>query len=121
MALATIVEGSPFDDLPPFENALTANEEDISGCAIVQALAVALVVVADNEIAGGGFKFAGQEASFEQDQFFHRAVVALDLSLRDGMATGAPEFGSTIKARIRALTPIRVHASAIPILISTQF
>ncbi len=120
MTLATIVEGSPFDDLPPFENALTANEEDISGCAIVQALVVALVVVADNEVADGGLKFAGQEASFEQDQFIRRAVVALDLFLRPGMATGAPEFGSTIKARIRALTPICVHASAWPILISTQ-
>ena len=42
MTLVAIVNGSPLDDLPPFENERTAAEADISECKIVQALVVAL-------------------------------------------------------------------------------
>ena len=42
MMLAATIEGLPIDDLPPFKNALTASEVDVSGCMIVQALVEAL-------------------------------------------------------------------------------
>jgi len=60
ITLAAIVEGLPLDDVPPFENALTAAEVDISGCEIVQALVVALVAVVGNEVSDAGLLLTGK-------------------------------------------------------------
>lgn len=53
-------EGLPLDDVPPFENALTAAEVDISGCEIVQALVVALIAVVGNEVSDAGLLLTGK-------------------------------------------------------------
>ena len=60
MTLAAIVEGSPLDDLPPFENALTASEGGIRWCKIVQVLVIALVVMAGNEVGDAGLLLTGK-------------------------------------------------------------
>ena len=74
-------DGLAFDPFALFEDGFCPAEVGVGGGHIVQALVVALVVVAIDERLDLAFEIAGQEAIFQQDAVLQGLVPAFDLAL----------------------------------------
>ena len=72
----------PFLDLFPFsENGFVAPEVDVSGCDVVDALVIALVVVVIDESADLSFKITRQKVVFQQNAVLQCLMPTLNLAL----------------------------------------
>ena len=74
-----------FDPFALFQNGFVAAEVDVSGCDVVDALMIALMVVVVDEGFDLGFKITGQEVVFKQDAVLQGLMPAFDLALGLGM------------------------------------
>jgi hypothetical protein len=81
-------DGLSLDDFALFDDGWRPAEVGISGCHVLQALVIALVVVMLDEGLDLAFEVAGQEIVLQQDAVFQGLVPALDLAL--GLGVGAP-------------------------------
>jgi hypothetical protein len=82
-------DGLSLDDFALFDDGWRPAEVGISGCHVLQALVIALVVVMLDEGLDLAFEVAGQEIVLQQDAVFQGLVPALDLALGLG-CIGAP-------------------------------
>src|SRR5947209_945192 len=82
MQAASLLDGFSFDLFPPFENRPAAPEVDVSRRQVVQALVVSTVVVVADELLDALFELSWQVVVVQQDPVFHRAMISLDLALR---------------------------------------
>jgi hypothetical protein len=74
-------DGLSLDDFALFDDGWRPAEVGISGCHVLQALVIALVVVMLDEGLDLAFEVAGQEIVLQQDAVFQGLVPALDLAL----------------------------------------
>ena len=93
VAQAAIFEGLALDPRPLLQDGLAADEVDVGGSEVAQALVSPSVVVMLDEGGNPRLQFAGQVGVFEQDAVLERLVPALDLALRLRMAGRAADMG----------------------------
>jgi len=70
-----------FDFLPFPQDSFVAPEVDVSGCDVVQALVVALVVVILDKSPDLAFEISGQLIVFQQNTVLHGLMPAFDFAL----------------------------------------
>lgn len=90
MLQASMFDGLALDGFALFDDGWRPAEVGISGCHVLQALVIALVVVMVDEGLDLAFKVAGQEIVLQQNAVFQGLVLALDLTLGLGGHRGTP-------------------------------
>ena len=84
MMQASRFECLSFDPFALLQNGFVTPKVNVSGCDVVDALVIALVIVVVDEGCDLGFKITGQEVVFQQDAVLECLVPAFDLALSLG-------------------------------------
>ena len=80
MLHAAVFDYLSFDPFPFYENGFIAAEVDISGCYVVQALVVSLVVVIVDECPDLALEITWQVVVFQQNSVLQVLVPAFDFT-----------------------------------------
>ena len=92
MVQASSLDGLVLYSFPLEQDSFASSVIDISGCEVIQAFMVALVVVGLDEGTQLRLEVAGQIVVFKQDAVLERLMPALDFTLRLWMARGTADM-----------------------------
>ena len=89
MLQAALFDGALFDPFSFAQDLFAAPEVDVSGCEVLQALVISVMIVVADELAYLGFEVTGQEVVLQKDPVFQGLMPSFDLALRLGVVWGS--------------------------------